>query len=631
MSGEKILIVEDEKIVAKDIRSRLELLGYNVVATASTGPEAVTEAERTVPDIVLMDIVLKGKMDGIDAAGKIIEKLGVPVIYLTAYTDEDTLRRAKVTDPYGYLVKPFVDKEVLITIEMAIHKHRAERALKESESRFRSFVELSCDAVVMMDSESRIILWNKGAEDIFGYAEKEVLGKSVSMLSPKRFLEGNARGLFPGSGMQVMKNAEEKVGLRKDGTEFIAEISHVAWSSGSKKFYGSIIRDITDRKRTADKLRESEERLRLIVENTMDIIYTASPDGVINYISPQVARWGFIPEEVIGREFLDLLYPDDVARVLAEFQETKGEAIELPVSFRLKTKSGQIRHLEANAKAIWKDGDLAELIGVIRDVTEKVRIEQALKAREEKYRLLAQNVTDIIWTMDLDMKYTFVSPSVAKLRGYTDEEVMKQTVKDVMTEESAKTVMKTLKESLELEAAGKAERGQSVQMEVELYRKDGTTVWAEIVVGFIRDDKGTPVGLLGVTRDLTQRRKSEAELREKSALLEEVINTVSDGIFVLDDHGNYVLINPASGLTVGQDPMEWLGKRADSSLHPDDVSECIQNFLTALGGEGCTFNARVKAASGYRNLQVKLTPMSISGKPHVLGIVIDMTDRKRPS
>ena len=628
MSGERIQIVEDEKIVAKDIRSRLELLGYNVVATASTGPEAVSEAERTRPDIVLMDIVLRGKMDGIEAAGKIIEMLGIPVIYLTAYTDDETLRRAKLTDPFGYLVKPFVDKEVQITIEMAIHKHRADKALKDSESRFRSFVELSSDAVVMMDSESRIILWNKGAEEIFGHAEKDVLGKSVSMLSPKRFLEGNKSGMFPATGMQLMKNAEEKVGLRKDGTEFIAEISHVAWTSGGKNFYGSIIRDITLRKMTAEKLRESEERLRLIVENTMDIIYTASPDGVITYVSPQVARWGFRPEEVVGREFLDLLYPDDVPRVLAEFQETKGDAIELPVSFRLKTKNGQIRHLEANAKAIWKDGDLAELIGVIRDVTEKVRIEHALKAREEKYRLLAQNVTDIIWTMDLDMKYTYVSPSVMKLRGFTDEEVMKQSINEVMTPESKDMALKTLKEALDLEAAGKMERGRSIPMEVELYRKDGTTVWAEIVVGFLRDDKGTPVGMLGVTRDLTLRRKSEAELREKSALLEEVINTVSDGIFVLDDHGNYVLINPASGLTVGQDPMEWLGKRADSSLHPDDVADCIQNFLTALGGEGCTFNARVKAVSGYRNLQVKLTPMSLSGKQHVLGIVTDVTGKK---
>jgi len=455
-----------------------------------------------------------------------------------------------------------------------------------------------------------------------------VLGRSVAMLSPKRLLARD--GLFPGNERRVMKNAEEKVGLRKDGKEFHAELSYVAWTAGGKQFYGSIIRDITERKKAEAALRESEEKLRLIIENTMDVIYTTSPDGVMTYISPQVSRWGRTPEALVGRELMDLIHPDDVARVLTEFQETKGEGLELPISFRLVTKSGQQRHLEASSKAIWTDGELSQIVGVIRDVTERVKVEEALRARDEKYRLLAANVTDIIWTTDLDLKYTFVSPSVTKLRGFTPEEVMTQSMDEVLTPDSAELARKIFKGALVEERKGKGDPKRSYILEVEMTLKGGGTVWAEIVAGFLRNEKGEPVGILGVTRDITQRRRAAAELREKSELLEAVINTVSDGIFALDDQGNYVLINPASGEKVGQDPQEWLGKRAGSTLHPDDVGKCIENFLEALGGEERRFEARVQAPGGkYRLLEIKLNPMTFSGKRHVLGVVSDITDRKK--
>jgi CheY-like chemotaxis protein len=127
-----ILIVEDEHIVALDIKNRLKKLGYVVAGRAATGQAAIDKAAETCPDLILMDIRLKGEMDGIAAAEQIRDRLGIPVIYLTAYSDEATLQRAKITEPYGYIIKPFEDRDLHTTIAMALYRHKVEQELRES-------------------------------------------------------------------------------------------------------------------------------------------------------------------------------------------------------------------------------------------------------------------------------------------------------------------------------------------------------------------------------------------------------------------------------------------------------------------------------------------------------------------
>lgn len=133
MKKAKILVVEDQNIVALNIRNKLKNLGYTVPATAATGEEAIRKAELTSADLVLMDIMLKGDMDGISAAQEIKSQLGIPILYLTAYTDEETLGRAKMTEPAGYISKPFKEEDLHSNIEMALHKNRLLRVEKEAE------------------------------------------------------------------------------------------------------------------------------------------------------------------------------------------------------------------------------------------------------------------------------------------------------------------------------------------------------------------------------------------------------------------------------------------------------------------------------------------------------------------
>ncbi|KGK98364.1 chemotaxis protein CheY [Methanococcoides methylutens] len=130
MKQANILVVEDENIVALSIKNKLEMMGYSVVGTAPSGEDAIIKADLFYPDLVLMDVMLRGEMDGIEAAEKIREKFDIPVIFLTAYTDDKTLERAKLAEPYGYISKPFKEQDLKSNIEMALHKHEKEIRLK---------------------------------------------------------------------------------------------------------------------------------------------------------------------------------------------------------------------------------------------------------------------------------------------------------------------------------------------------------------------------------------------------------------------------------------------------------------------------------------------------------------------
>ena len=158
MSKNNILVVEDEAIVSKDIQQSLKKLGYNIVGASATGEKAIELANEHKPDLVLMDIMLKGDMSGIDTAEKIKETLNIPVIYLTAYADENTLSKAKVTEPYGYIIKPFKEIDLHTSIEMALYKHSKEREVIKERDFLYALVEGKEDeGVIFVKSNSRLV------------------------------------------------------------------------------------------------------------------------------------------------------------------------------------------------------------------------------------------------------------------------------------------------------------------------------------------------------------------------------------------------------------------------------------------------------------------------------------------
>lgn len=179
MGKAKILIVEDEAIIAKDLQWRLEGMGYDAPHIVATGQEAVQKAHETAPDLILMDIMLLGPMDGIEAANRIRGKADIPVIYLTAYADEEVLERAKMTEPFGYLIKPIGDRELHSNIEITLHKHRVDKKLRGNEKWLSTVLASIGDAVIATDTDGHLIFMNPAAEALTGWKEEEVSGKAL--------------------------------------------------------------------------------------------------------------------------------------------------------------------------------------------------------------------------------------------------------------------------------------------------------------------------------------------------------------------------------------------------------------------------------------------------------------------
>jgi diguanylate cyclase (GGDEF)-like protein/PAS domain S-box-containing protein len=180
MISARILIVEDEKIISLDLRRRLERFGYEVCGMASTGADAVAKADELGPDIILMDIMLSGEKDGIEAATQIKRDHGIPVIFLTAYADDKTLERAKAAEPFGYVLKPFKERELYSTIDIALYKSRADRRIKVQEQLVSSILNSIGDGIIATDEDNRIRFMNPIAESLTGWTEDAAKSECIN-------------------------------------------------------------------------------------------------------------------------------------------------------------------------------------------------------------------------------------------------------------------------------------------------------------------------------------------------------------------------------------------------------------------------------------------------------------------
>ncbi|MBF0564627.1 MAG: response regulator [Nitrospirae bacterium] len=232
----RVLVVEDESIVAMSIQDRLKELGYTVADVVSTGEEAIKKAELLRPHLVLMDIVLKGEMDGVEAAGYIRSNLDIPVVYLSAYSDDDTLARAKVTEPYGYILKPFEQRELYINIEIALYKHRMERRLRESEQWLLGALKLMGCAVITTDVDGMVTFMNPGAAQITGWTDVEAIQEDVGNV----FSIPNAHPVQKvlEEGILISKNCTL---TRKDKKHVSIDFSAVAITDENRKNIGVVI------------------------------------------------------------------------------------------------------------------------------------------------------------------------------------------------------------------------------------------------------------------------------------------------------------------------------------------------------------------------------------------------------
>lgn len=252
MGTAKILIVEDERIVARDIENRLIHMGYSIAGISSSGEKAIQKIKSDQPDLVLMDIKLKGGMDGIETAEAIRRDYDIPFVYLTAYGSEGIIERAKISEPFGYLLKPFEDRELHTVIEIALYRHKTEKRLKESEKSYRKLFEDSRDALFTTDLRGNLIGFNQSFLNLLEYERGELAGMRAQKLFLSRaVLKETFSGIRKGGSVV---NREARL-MKKGGgiADCLITVTTITDKGVATGYQGSI-HDITHRKQLEARL-----------------------------------------------------------------------------------------------------------------------------------------------------------------------------------------------------------------------------------------------------------------------------------------------------------------------------------------------------------------------------------------
>lgn len=532
MSRQTILVVEDEAIVAADLVKKVRQLGYDVTGSTVSGEDAIVLARQQRPSLVLMDIHLAGEMDGIAAAAIIRQECEIPVIFLTAHSDPVTVTRAREVDPFGYILKPFDERELHIHIELALYKHAAERRLRESAERLAGLIGSAMDAIIAVDEEQRIVLFNAAAEKMFGLAAAAALGQPLTQLIPNRYDEppGDHIGEFTRTAVKTLLSGElgELTGRRINGEEFPIEAALSKTQTAGGKIYTVILRDITERKRTAAALRrlnetleqrvvertkalqESEERFRQMAENVHEVFWLADADLTeMLYVSPAFEKlWGHPCASLYANPQLwfAAVHPDDRECVASSFlrKRAAGDA-SLQAEYRIVRPDGSIRWISDRGSLIHDEtGQPYRLVGVARDCTERKEAELA----HARLAAIVESSTDAISAMSLDGVITDWTESAERLYGFTAAEALGQPISLIVPPDKSSDI------PLFIEKLKQGER--IAAYETVRVRKDGQRFDAAITISPVRDATGRTVGSSGIARDITERKRLEAEIQRIS-------------------------------------------------------------------------------------------------------------------
>lgn len=483
MSKVKILVVEDEYITEKVLRYTLKDLEYDVVDIVPTGEEGIRKASETCPDIVLMDITLNGDIDGIEAAKQIRDRFNIPVIYLTAHADSATLERAKITEPCGYILKPFDEKDLQISIEFALYKHKSEKSLKQSEERIRKFIENALD-IVVCDINGTIVEWNRSAEKAFNYSKDEIIGKSVTILVPERDSKEYQDGVeqFVNTGeAKFIGERREVSGVTKEGVEIPLDMSITAQKiEEGKYFFTAIMRDLTERKKVEKELYDlakfpSENPNPVLRVDKNGIILFANNAGsiLLDHWDTQISQP--LPEDW-HKSILDVLHSGTSKSCEVECNDQIFSLTIAPVP----------------------EEGYANFYGL--DITERKQSEEQIR----KLSTAVEQSPNIAVITDVKGKIEYVNPMFTKITGYTHADVIGENPR---IWQSGKTPFGVYEELWKTITSGKVWCG-------ELYnkKKNGELFTEYAYIFPLKDDEGVITHFIALKEDITMRKQAERRL-----------------------------------------------------------------------------------------------------------------------
>ena len=544
---------------------------------------------------------------------------------------------------------------------------RWKKAAKRQAELENIISSISPDVLLVIDSDRTIIECNDSVKRMFGYEVGEVIGQKTDLLYfDWRSAQSNhddwqkIHDKFERNGFHI----GSATGKKKNGETIPLEI--IAASLSGRGGAVQLLRDITERRRADKALRESEEKHRTLVEQSLQGLAVIQ-DFRIVFANTAVAEiTGCSPEELLAltpEQVKSIVHPEDRALAWQRFRDRlAGESVPPRHEYRIVRKDGTIRWLETFATAIEYQGKPA-LQAAFVDITERKRAEKALQQSEKKYRQLVENMQEGIWLIDKDAYTTFVNPRMSEMLGYSTDEMLGKHLFFFMDEQATEIAKFNLE---------RRKQGIKEQHDFEFVRKDGTLVYTSLETSPITDDDGNYIGALASVADITKRKRAEEALRraheelekrvrERTAELEQanqtlqaeiaerkraeerlreseeryktLVETSNDMIFTVDLKGSFLFINRASERILGYTSEEIKRINGFEPVHPDDLETVREQFAQLVGGKSVdNMEYRYKAKSGsYINIMNNASPILDPNGNVVaaLGVARDVTERKR--
>jgi PAS domain S-box-containing protein len=378
----RVLIVEDEALITEEIQGRLQHLGHQVVGIVDNGLKAIEMAKQTRPDLVLMDIRIKGQMDGIETASRIYQELQIPIVYLTAHADQATLERAKATAQFGYVVKPFQERELMMAVDIAVRRHGMEKSLQKSHLTYATILDSVTDAVIATDEQSRARFLNPVAEQLTGWSIEAANGVPAEQVL--KFVDPATGAELSEPLEQVLRGeiiaASDKVRrlINRNGDWATVEVSKSPIKDAGGTPVGAVVvlRNVTEHRR-------AEERFRNLMESAPDAMVIVNAGGKILLVNSQTEKmFGYPRGELIGN-VMEMLIPENLRGKHRTYRDrycqdpqarAKGASMELLG----RRKDGTEFPIEMSLSPLETEEGLV-ISSAIRDITERKRTEAELR------------------------------------------------------------------------------------------------------------------------------------------------------------------------------------------------------------------------------------------------------------